>query len=375
MKPQPESFEYRVLDALPDPTVIVDLDYSVLFANAAARLQAGLPEPKRLAVLPPGCCAASAPRCHEISHRRLTPCDGIDHCCPLKAVVDTGKSARTVHRHFGADGHEIWVDVHAAPVFDDEGRVACIVESCRDISASVLLERELARQRERLEELVQERTFHLTEALARLETIATTDLLTGIGNRRRLIETLCREMARARRHRRELSLLMLDLDDFKSINDALGHAHGDCVLRSIAQRIQQGLRATDALARWGGDEFVVVAPETDLLEAERLAGRLRCAIRGAGLGEISIGIAALSFADSPETLLDRADRALLSAKRLGKSRVAVASDPHTAQGLESGLESRLESGLGRESVGEDGRRGLRESRDPGITGSRGSTHG
>lgn len=229
-----------------------------------------------------------------------------------------------MHRHFDAKGQEIYVDVHAAPVLGEDGQVACVVESCRDVTDSVSLERELARQRERLEELVQERTFHLTEALGRLETLATTDLLTGVGNRRRLVEILCREIARAHRHRRQLSLLMLDLDDFKRLNDAFGHAHGDQALCSIAHTIQAGLRSTDALARWGGDEFVVVAPETDILEADRLAGRLRSAIRTTGVGEVSIGVAALSFSDSPETLLDRADRALLKAKRLGKNRVSLA---------------------------------------------------
>ena len=151
-----------------------------------------------------------------------------------------------------------------------------------------------------------------------LELLATTDDLTGLPNRRRFRSELEREIAAARRYRSPLSLLLLDLDDFKAINDGYGHDSGDQALREIALAIQQRLRAPDLAARIGGDEFGVLLPQTGREAAEALARDLEHAVRHALTPPLtttaSIGISTLQAAGAND-LLAEADRFLYQAKR------------------------------------------------------------
>jgi diguanylate cyclase (GGDEF)-like protein/PAS domain S-box-containing protein len=166
----------------------------------------------------------------------------------------------------------------------------------------------------------------------RLHQLATHDALTGIYNRRHLEEVVRLELERAQRYTRPLTVAMLDADHFKRINDTYGHQVGDEVLRTVSQRCQKTLRASDVLGRYGGEEFVVVFPETALDEARMVAERLRAAVAGAPVtvGEqallvtISIGLAGLSRGQDHATLLARADSALYAAKQSGRNRVQVA---------------------------------------------------
>lgn len=162
---------------------------------------------------------------------------------------------------------------------------------------------------------------------------ATTDVLTDTLNHRALIEHLDTEVGRARRFRRHLSVLFLDLDHFKRVNDTYGHEAGNVVLRDLAQLVGSSLRAVDALGRYGGEEFVAVLPETESHEAVRVAERLRAAVaahdfklNGGVKLTVSIGVA--TSPENGETgpdLLRSADRALYHAKDSGRDRVHAAS--------------------------------------------------
>jgi diguanylate cyclase (GGDEF)-like protein len=162
-------------------------------------------------------------------------------------------------------------------------------------------------------ERAQERSRQLLETLERL---SREDGLTGLANRRCWDEQLEREVERARRGDRPLSVLLCDVDHFKQINDHHGHAEGDAVLRRVGERIASRVRTGDVVARLGGDELGVCCPDTDLDEAVALALQLRAVVLDPGGSvTVSIGVAALEATDaSPEPLLDRADRALYRAK-------------------------------------------------------------
>lgn len=175
------------------------------------------------------------------------------------------------------------------------------------------------------------RNADLEGMLTRTEQLAMTDAVTGIFNRRRFADMLAREFATARRYGHPLSLLLLDLDGFKGVNDTDGHAAGDEVLRGIAQIISGAIREVDACARYGGDEFVVLLPHTDALAAEVVADRIRHKLeleREGWDGEachVSLSVGISSSADAslktPDDLVEAADRALYEAKREGRDRV------------------------------------------------------
>jgi diguanylate cyclase (GGDEF)-like protein len=166
----------------------------------------------------------------------------------------------------------------------------------------------------------------------RLYELSSTDALTGLDNRRHLQERLEEECARAERYGSMLSLLLIDLDGLKALNDRLGHRAGDVALRRAASAIRSGSRASDVSARWGGDEFVVLAPDTGLDEAAYLAERIRSFVAEevtTGGPEITVSVGVATFdparwSATPEALVRVADTALYEAKRAGRNRVVVA---------------------------------------------------
>jgi diguanylate cyclase (GGDEF)-like protein/hemerythrin-like metal-binding protein len=174
----------------------------------------------------------------------------------------------------------------------------------------------------------------LQRAMDQLEQAASTDRLTGAWNRRRFEEAVLPEIALAHRRREPLSLLMFDLDHFKRVNDTYGHGMGDLVLVGTVQCIREQLRASDALVRWGGEEFLVMAPATRLEGAMGLAEKLRAALAarvfpGAGHVTMSLGVAEYMLGEGLREWIDRADQALYQAKAGGRNQVqaAPAADP------------------------------------------------
>lgn len=153
------------------------------------------------------------------------------------------------------------------------------------------------------------------------------DSLTGLLNRRLFYEFLNREIARAQRYERYVSLILFDLDDFKRINDRIGHLGGDAALTEVANRVRSVVRSTDIACRIGGDEFAVILPESNRDDAELLAERIATAIRQqkidkVGALRISAGVAEVRPADGATDLFQRADEALYRAKEGGKARTA-----------------------------------------------------
>lgn len=163
----------------------------------------------------------------------------------------------------------------------------------------------------------------------RMSRLAWTDPLTGVPNRRRLEALLEQEIERATRGGLPLSLVTLDLDDFKQLNDNFGHDAGDAALVEAARLIAACLRAGDRFGRWGGEEFTVIAPETTVGDARHLADRIRAAVENHDFGgrrlSASFGVAAYRPGDSATVLVKRSDLALYRAKTLGKNRVEVES--------------------------------------------------
>jgi diguanylate cyclase (GGDEF)-like protein len=156
--------------------------------------------------------------------------------------------------------------------------------------------------------------------------LAMIDSLTQVDNRRLLTQLLKEEVNRAERHNLPLSILLFDLDRFKHINDSFGHNTGDEVLQEVARQLRQAIRTSDPFGRWGGDEFLVLATNTDGKQAVELAERLReslenCVFSQAGKVTASFGITTYQTGDSPETLIRRADMGLYKAKSGGRNRV------------------------------------------------------
>ena len=174
------------------------------------------------------------------------------------------------------------------------------------------------------------RVLQQRETLAQLATI---DALTGAYNRRHLMEVGNYEVRRANRYGRPLSMLLIDADHFKDINDQWGHGAGDLVLKALSRTIEQNLRQTDVAARIGGEEFVVLLPETPLENAKILAGRLRGAIEMISVQvaanataslTASVGVATLRPGETLDQLMSRADRCLYDAKGKGRNQVVTA---------------------------------------------------
>lgn len=175
-----------------------------------------------------------------------------------------------------------------------------------------------------LEEQVDQRTRELQHANEKLKELAMTDSLTEILNRRAIFIKLEEEKLRADRYQRPFSVAMLDLDDFKKFNDKYGHVEGDHALKAISAALSSRVRKIDSVGRYGGEEFLILLPETKLEDATELCERLRALIEKDCPVKASMGVAAYpNSAKTTETLIEAADKALYEAKALGKNKVVA----------------------------------------------------
>lgn len=200
-----------------------------------------------------------------------------------------------------------------------EGKPVVICGILRDIT-----------ERKRAELQVQQLQQRLKESLAKEQELARIDPLTHVANRRAFYEVAEAESARARRYRRPISVAYLDIDDFKRVNDTLGHSTGDALLVSVASTLRSQLRTTDVVARMGGDEFALMLPETDATSAQVVLEKLQRALletARASDWQVTFSIGAASFVTAPDsldTMLRLADEELYAIKAQGKNRVSVA---------------------------------------------------
>lgn len=226
----------------------------------------------------------------------------------LNAAVFHGTPGKLAFELVNRKGEHRWLDGHAVPMRDKVGKISGSLWVIRDFSE---------RKRAELE----------------LERLAQTDFLTGLSNRRHFIGLAEKELTRTRRYGGPLSVLMIDLDHFKKINDTYGHSNGDLVLQGFATRCIGALRQVDIVGRFGGEEFAVILPQTDEAQAVEVAERLRQAIQNAEIPlehglpirfTVSIGIASLGDeVTNLDTLLNWADSALYDAKNAGRNQVRV----------------------------------------------------
>ncbi len=194
---------------------------------------------------------------------------------------------------------------------------------------------------QRLQHVIEEKNAALQQANSHLQALATTDPLTELPNHRALLETLEKEVERAQRYERPLSILFFDGDHFKRVNDTYGHAVGDAVLRELGSRGKDILRGSDTLGRYGGEEFMVLMPETDLALACEVAERLRVTIATHPLAaelvedglHVTISIGVASFPADGQTgsdVVKKADQAMYWAKRLGRNQIRTVLEAERA---------------------------------------------
>lgn len=266
------------------------------------------------------------------------------------ACRDSGQTVK-FRQQLVFEGQERLFETLLVPVTNARGEVTHVCGTARDLTSFLVAQRSLEELNRRLEMRVAERTealnlanSELRDANRILEKLAASDSLTELANRRSFFEQAEAEVQRAHRYGHPLALQMLDIDHFKSINDHFGHAAGDEVLRRIAGVLRANLRHNDLAARIGGEEFVVLLPETQLEDAAQHAERLRNAIAGLRIPfeqstlsvTVSLGVAALHAGElSPEPMLMRADSGLYRAKQSGRNRVQVAGSAEVGDSLRS----------------------------------------
>lgn len=246
--------------------------------------------------------------------RAAKPLEMLKRTSPLKGEL-------TLTRR---DGKSVMVEIVGRIERDLNG--ACVRAHCAlfDITERKKVEEDRARLNIVLEQEVEQRTRELAEAVTALRELATHDPLTGLANRLAANGRLEAEFAMFQRTRRPFSILMIDVDDFKDINDSLGHAAGDEALRQLSRIFKDNIRVSDMVARLGGDEFMAILPDTGLSAAMATAEKLRAAVAKASLHDvtISIGVTTVSAADDVyDGVLKRADGHLYEAKKMGRNRI------------------------------------------------------
>lgn len=303
------AFLHTVFHSIRDPFCIIDSSFRIVKANQAYGDLRNLPMDSLI-----------GKQCHRALLDR-------EEVCPSCVVQKTFRSGDPCAKEKFiplSHGAPSWGEIYTYPVRGSGGKVTHVIQYIRDVT-----------ERKRADE----EKYRLIE---RLEILSSTDGLTGLFNRRAVFERLSAEAARSQRYGSALSLILCDVDQFKKINDTYGHIAGDRVLQHVADIIRSLVRKTDVVARYGGDEFIIILPETPLSHAVTLAERIQAMIEAStidvpGSGGIS---SSLSFGvsdlgpqpDDVHKVVRNADDALYDAKRSGRNRVSVRSRKWEAEG-------------------------------------------
>ena len=305
------AFAYQLVEMLAIPVFVLDSHAHVLIWNRACERLTGVPASEIVGTDHHSRCFYDQPRptlADLVIHDRL---DEIRHIYPRHGRPGASSSPLSVENwcDMPRAGKRRYLAADASPIFDDSGRLKAVVETLRD--------------------LTEEKMAQLA-----LEKLASRDGLTGLANRRCFDDTLAAEWARAQRQTQPISLLMVDVDNFKAYNDANGHLGGDECLKRIATAVASEMRANDLVARYGGEEFAVILPNQSLKGAaivgERIRRRVECLqLPNGGAPSrrvtVSIGAAtAIVGADNcASDLVATADAALYRAKHLGRNRISL----------------------------------------------------
>ncbi len=308
---QPHGFALKLMELLVIPTFAIDTNCKVIIWNRACERLTGVPAYEVLGTsdhwrsfygeqrptLADLVVQGRTGELHALYHQHSRRHDGADNLC-AENWCDMPRVGR--RRYLAAD---------ASPICDAQGNILAVVETLRDVTDE-------------------------KKAQVALEHLATRDGLTGLANRRCFDDTLHAEWQRALRHQQPLSLLMVDVDNFKQYNDAYGHLGGDECLQRIASAVASEMRANDLVARYGGEEFAVILPNQSLKGAAIVAERIRCRVEQLhvpNLGSrehvvtVSIGAATALAApeNDPSQLVATADSALYRAKHMGRNRISL----------------------------------------------------
>jgi len=290
---QTKEYIQKVINSIADPTLVIDVkNYEVVLMNQSARTLYGgdsIPMPSNMT-------------CHKLSHHSDTPCEGKDDPCPIQMILDTKETARVVHRHLLLNGSSVYVELIATPIFDEKGEVVQIIESHRDITEQM-------------------------QAQERLKYLADTDALTKTFNRQYFDHELSYRIEQNRKTGKAFGLIMFDIDHFKQINDTYGHDIGDSVLVSFVELIRSQIRESDTLARWGGEEFMLLVEGVGAERLYAIAEKIRLCIENhrferVGQVTVSLGISTFAKNDVYETLVKRVDDALYQSKNDGRNRTS-----------------------------------------------------
>ena len=297
-----ENFLGTLFNSIHDPFSILDRDYTILKVNDSYAHMNGQLAKDLL-----------GKTCYEALYDRTSVCEE----CVVEKTFRSSDPCAKEKLVTTPDGSEMWMEIYTYPVFDENYQVSHVIEYARDIT-----DRKMAEEEKK----------HLIKKLNRL---STTDSLTGLLNRRALNDILDHEIDRASRYSSDLSLILCDIDRFKLINDTYGHRAGDLALQAISESLKNTLRKADVIGRYGGDEFMMILPETSLSGAASLAEKVRAAVESTELelpGEklsglsMSIGVANCCAAvENSDTIVARADAALYTSKQAGRNRVSVAA--------------------------------------------------
>ena len=293
-----EQYLRLIADTMDDSLYVMDKDGTITFANLAASEALGLSGN-----------ALDGKIAHYLFHhhgsKEKTPLTD----CPIYTVIHAGERYEGEEWFCRADGTPFLVEVASQPMLQG-----------RKVIGSVTVFRDIT-ERKRLE--------------TQLTLLSATDPLTGAFNRRHFLQMLEAELHRAERYGTPFSLIMLDVDHFKRVNDTFGHEVGDRVLQELVKLIWGRIRNSDILARWGGEEFMLLLINTSLDAARNLATTLReelrgCAIGGVGRVTASLGVTCHQPGDSSDTLLIRVDQLMYQAKEAGRDRICVSASPPPA---------------------------------------------
>jgi len=245
-------------------------------------------------------------------------------------IAKEGRSIRKNRRYISKDGTTFWADLHASSIYDDNDKAIGLLGIFVNIDKQVIAEqiqRELYLSMEQLNN-------DLSIANTGLSMLARHDSLTGLYNRRVLDEIFLKESSRSQRTKRGFGVAIADLDNFKHINDTYGHECGDIVLKEVSRLFLEGVRTTDSVGRWGGEEFLFIFTETSCQGAMIVIERIRKAVEKEEICcktakihiTVTIGLSYHEGGDVGKDMLSEADLALYRGKQNGKNRVVCHQD-------------------------------------------------